>query len=319
MVIEYEVLLATYNGAKYIETQLISIFRQTNPPSRVLISDDNSSDGTVDIVLQCAARNSFNIEILAVNKNQRLGSCRNFERLLSATTSNYVMLADQDDVWDLNKAELLLEKMLQVENYNISKFPIIVHSDLRVINNQGSIISPSFFTYQHLNPSHNDWISIAIQNVVTGCSCLLNRSCIEAALPFPDTAIMHDWWLALIASRLGRVVYLDRPCISYRQHGHNVVGAKGYKLLALTSLIELLSGVNLFRRIDAPIKQLQSCFSRYPMNSEIIENSIRGLNHKYLHIRIISALRLKLRKHGILRTFVFYLSLCFWNPDQHSS
>ena len=224
---DYEVLLATYNGAKYLEEQLDSIASQTIPPRRIIISDDCSSDNTIDLLRSWSLRSDIDVQFLFPDEIQ-LGSCFNFEKLLLASTASYVMLSDQDDIWATTKAEILFAMMDEQEKLSSAQVPLLGHSDLRIVNDQGQCIHPSFFRYQHLNAEKNDYLSIALQNLVSGCALLVNRACVVSALPFPNDIVLHDWWLALIASRLGSISVTMQPCLAYRQHSSNVVGAKGY-------------------------------------------------------------------------------------------
>ena len=311
---DYDVLVATYNGAKYLDLQLSSILSQTIPPSSIIVSDDNSCDMTVDILRYWSSFSDIQIKILPT-LSRRLGSCRNFERLLSASKSSYVMLADQDDIWDRSKAEILLNSIHNLESKYSNKVPLLIHSDLRLIDDTGLVISSSFFRYQHLNPRKDSFLDIASQNVVTGCSLLVNRACIDLAIPFSNHAILHDWWLALIASRLGRISFFMQPCISYRQHSSNLVGAKGFFRLVLSSLQKLLDSSTYDLWIGAPIRQLQAINLRYPYSSKIMNDRIQNLSHSNPFIRIISALNLGLTKHGLLRTLTFYIILLAWVPN----
>ena len=105
----YEVVMATCNGASYLDEQMASIMEQSLPPVRLLVADDGSTDDTLERLVQWQRRSSIPIELLPASQRERLGSCRNFERLLQASRAPYVMLADQDDIWDHNKAERLLQ------------------------------------------------------------------------------------------------------------------------------------------------------------------------------------------------------------------
>ena len=214
VVVTYDVLLATYNGSLYLKEQLLSILAQTYPPRRIVISDDMSSDSTLEVVHSFMNSSSIPIHLLPPS-DFKLGCCKNFERLLTFSDSNYVMFSDQDDIWDLNKAEMLLLTMINNESRHDSSYPLLVHSDLRLIDSSGGALQRSFLKYQNLNPAHNQWRDIAIQNIVSGCSCLVNRQCIDLALPFPSSVIMHDWWLALVASRMGKIIYLDTTTIRF--------------------------------------------------------------------------------------------------------
>ena len=313
MVETYDVILATYNGELYLNDQLRSIERQSIPPSHVYIADDGSSDHTISIILEWI--NSTSISATYIPSLQyRLGSVHNFERLLSVSTANYVMLSDQDDIWDFDKAINLLSSIKNLEYKYGADIPLLAYSDLRVVDSMGNVISSSFFRFQHLYPYSNDWLSIAFQNVVTGCSCVVNRKCIQTSLPFPDEVIMHDWWLALIASSAGKTIYLPKTTINYRQHVNNVVGARSFSRLLFERWSLFASNSLIDTYIGAPILQLKACSSRVMINDLHLCSYINDLTSINPLKRILAALRLRLTKHGILRTILFYLLLLFWKP-----
>ena len=317
VVVSYDVLLATYNGSLYLKEQLLSILAQTYPPHRIIISDDMSSDSTLDIVYSFINSTTKPIYLLP-SPGVKLGCCKNFERLLAFSDSNYVMFSDQDDIWDLNKAEKLLNTMIYHESRHESSYPLLVHSDLRLIDSSGGFLQQSFLKYQSLNPAHNQWHQIAMQNIVSGCSCLVNRKCIDLALPFPPSVIMHDWWLALVASRMGKVIYLDTPTISYRQHSLNVVGAKGFTNQVKYRISQLFVPNAFHEWIGKPIYQLRALHNIYPTDEQL-NFLINHLTSKNPFLRIFCALRLRLGKHGFLRSFVFFLILFMWSPNPAKS
>ena len=139
--------------------------------------------------------------------------------------ADYVMFCDQDDVWHPDKVRLTLRLMEQVET-DLS-LPVLVHTDLRVVDGELREMDPSFQHYSGLDGHRPSLPQLLVQNVVTGCTVMINRSFGAAGLPpgGGGDMLMHDWWLALIAAAMGRAVFLDRATIDYRQHGGNVVGA----------------------------------------------------------------------------------------------
>jgi len=310
----YEVVLATYNGSAYLETQLDSISRQTVLPQRLLIADDNSTDSTLEVLDRWIQRTGLPTLLLPRAPN-RLGSCRNFERLLKASSAAYVMPADQDDVWDADKAEQLLSLMRIGELRYGTQFPLLVHSDLRLMRANGQAGPSSFYRYQGLDPHRHHWLSLALQNVVTGCACLVNRACLQLALPFPPEAILHDWWLALVASRHGCLMFHPNATVSYRQHCSNLVGASGQGQRYLRRLHQLLLPNTTSTWIRPAVLQLQACQRRWPTQDVVEQQAVMGLNHPSRWHRLRSALLLRLRKHGALRTLVFFLALLFWQPQ----
>ena len=188
---------------------------------------------------------------------------------------------------------------------------------MRLIDHLGEKISNSFYKFQCLSPGRDDFVSIALQNIVTGCSCMVNQSCIKSALPFPPHVIMHDWWLAMVASRLGYLAFEVSPCVSYRQHSSNLVGADGYPFL-LIKRIRLFLTLKLSKIMYLSIRQFQALVTLYPSSSTVEDILILNLTNPNRFVRIISALRLRLSKHGLLRTLVFYFLIFFSQPDLHT-
>ena len=310
---QYEIVLATFNGADFLQHQLNSIANQSLLPSKIIVSDDRSTDLTLEILDKWTNEHSISVEILP-HHSYNLGCCRNFERLLSYSSANYVMLADQDDCWDSNKAELLVNQLIYYEHIYGACTPLLVHSDLRLIDESGHLISDSFFAFQNLNPYRNDWLSISMQNIVTGCACIVNRSCIDKALPFTDNTILHDWWLALVASRFGKIIYLSSTCLDYRQHSSNVVGAIGFNKNALKRIRQLSSKSFINLWIGPTLCQLYSFQKKYLEPNEAISTQLRLLFSRNPFCRILAASELRLCKHGFYRTMVFYIALLFWRP-----
>lgn len=308
----YEVLLATWNGAAYLEQQLDSILRQSQPPVRLLVADDRSSDHTLQLLQAWQERTPFPIHVLP-NATERLGSCRTFERLLAASSASYVMPCDQDDIWDVNKAELLLQAMVGLEKHHGIQKPLLVHSDLRLMNAQGEPIASSFVRYQGLDPARDHWLAIALQNVVTGCAALLNRACVLEALRFPPEAVLHDWWLALVAARRGAIAYVPQATVSYRQHGSNLVGASGVREQQRRRLVQLLGPHTAERWIGSGLRQLEACERRFPSADPQQAQALMGLCSPSPWRRLHSALWLRLRKQGWWRSLGFYLALLCWS------
>jgi hypothetical protein len=131
---------------------------------------------------------------------------------------------DQDDVWVKEKLELQLERYLQIEGCD-SK-PVLVHSDLEVVDQNLDNVADSFIAYQGLEIERNRFPHLVVSNLVTGCTALFNEALLDAALPVPKNAVMHDWWFAMTATAFGELVFIPSPLVRYRQHGRNTIGAK---------------------------------------------------------------------------------------------
>ena len=119
--------------------------------------------------------------------------------------------------------------MAEVEARRGPSVPVLVHTDLRLVDKTLAVLKPSFAAYQRIRPGVAEPLAnLLLQNFVTGCTVAANRSLVRMACPLPREAIMHDWWLALCAAAAGEIAYLRTPTVSYRQHSANVVGARGF-------------------------------------------------------------------------------------------
>jgi glycosyltransferase involved in cell wall biosynthesis len=312
----YEVLMATCNGERFLDQQMASILGQTVLPERLLVADDHSSDQTLQRLQHWCGCSPVPIALLPPSGSERLGSCRNFERLLQASSAPYVMLADQDDLWDLDKAERLLGQMALLEQRWGSEQPLLVYADLRLIDAEGQALGPSFHRLQGLQPTRQALLDIGLQNVVTGCASILNRACVRQALPFPAEAVLHDWWLALVAAQATGLVYLREVCVSYRQHRSNVVGAAGWLRQLLRRMKAVFSQnprAVLVGLISPGLQQLRACLARY--GPADLAERCQLLWSPSRWMRLCAAVRLGLRKHGLWRTAGFYAALFCCRPS----
>lgn len=221
------ILLATFNGARYLPELLDSIESQTHRNIQVYIRDDVSTDSTMDILRKYQLESRFSVKIFVSDRPS--GSAGGNFSLLSAENFkdvNYFLFADQDDIWLQRKVESYLSKILEVEQSSRQLEPVAVFSDLVVVDESRRIIADSFWRYQKINPSENSYADIVTKNVLTGCACIFNRRALDLAFPMPEKSLLHDWWLALVVSRCGRLEFLSDPYVLYRQHSDNVVGAR---------------------------------------------------------------------------------------------
>lgn len=221
------ILLATYNGEKYLTELLDSLSSQTDSNWVLLVRDDGSTDQTVQ-KLQNFASAQPKMRLLADGLG-RLGVTKSFEQLMrSAQTqgANFFAFCDQDDVWVPEKLARLRTALIGDTQADES-IPALAYSDLVVVNKALEPISHSFFKMNH---SGDAWQApgywLLSHNLVPGCAMLGNRALIDRSLPFPDEAVFHDWWTFLCAASMGRVVAVEQPLILYRQHGLNTVGAQ---------------------------------------------------------------------------------------------
>jgi glycosyltransferase involved in cell wall biosynthesis len=220
-----QILLATYNGEKYLAELLDSLVSQTYQSWELLVHDDGSVDKTFDILLGYQENYPDRIKIL--DDGLVMGNARdNFTYLLTLSTADYVMFCDQDDVWLPDKIEKTFRKMQELE-YKHDNLPILVHTDLMIVDESLACIAPSMFDYQGLNKSTKGLLQALAKNSVTGCTMMVNRQAILASTPILPSAIMHDWWMAASVIKVGGLVeFIDESLIQYRQHSVNSVGAK---------------------------------------------------------------------------------------------
>lgn len=257
-----DVLLATYNGEKYIKDQLESILNQTYKKIHIYVSDDNSTDNTQNILKEYEAKYD-NIFVTYQEKN--IGSVRNFEFLMTKVKDAYYMLSDQDDVWYEDKVEKSLKK-LNEENADL------VFTDLKVVDENLKSINKSFYTMMgkigKINKSVNKKYFEYLYNSVTGCTILSKSSFIDAILPLPKNSkyVIHDSWIGLITSLNGKIVFLNEPTIKYRQHGNNQIGTNKRKYESFDEMRNLFIEVKL------------DLFKTYLENNDKFPEELKKLN-----------------------------------------
>jgi len=304
------VLMAVYNGAKFLESQVASILAQSHERVRLYVRDDGSTDGSADILRAMAEQNAGRM-VLLEDDDTRLGVIGNFHRLLQVTEKNgsepYIMLADQDDIWFADKVAVTLQEMQQTERWAGRETPILVHTDLCVTNERLDILDPSFWHYQHLEPSHDDLRQLCMQNMVTGCTVMMNRALLRRALPIPDGVLMHDWWLGLVAAAFGVIRFVPQATMFYRQHGNNDTGAKKFGMTyVLQAFLRIRSSAEFWRLLRRNQFQAELFVARFhgEMTPEEVEDLQRFANmsaHTRIQDRLHTIFMRKFCRHGWIR------------------
>lgn len=206
------VLMSTYQGERYVQTQLQSILLQLPSDGRVLVRDDGSSDGTVDQVLALQDKR------IVLYRGQNLGFGQSFLTLLSLapTDADMVMFADQDDFWLPEKVDRAWQQLRHFDQQPAlyASAQMLADKDLQPLHSTLPWPKPPCLS------------NAIIENIVTGCTAALNRPAVALLqrAGVPNSVRFHDWWMYLVLSAFGTVVYDDQPTLLYRQHGGNVIG-----------------------------------------------------------------------------------------------
>jgi glycosyltransferase involved in cell wall biosynthesis len=212
------ICMATYEPpADLLDIQLESIREQTHEKWICLISDDCSSAGPFERLIELTGDDPR----FAVSRSpERLGFYRNFERALSMAPAeaDYVTLCDQDDRWHPTKLERLIGGIGDAQ---------LAYSDARIVTPGGELVRPSYWTERRNN--YTNFGSLLLANSVTGAASLYRRELLDDALPLPPLLAkgFHDHWLAVVALALGEIAYVDEPLYDYVQHGGAVIGHLG--------------------------------------------------------------------------------------------
>ena len=225
-----DILMAAYNGERYIAEQIDSILAQTFTDWRLLIRDDGSTDNTPAIIAEYAGKYPGKIQVIRDNETCR-SATKNFFELLKHAEADYVMFSDQDDVWLPYKIQITYDYMMKAERDNPG-VPVMVFTGLQVVDAElrsldwlmGLTCSEKEYTFRELLPC----------NCAAGCTQMLNRKCYSNLGGFQEGILFHDWWTGLYAAAFGVIVRVPMALMLYRQHGNNVVSARP-KLPSLTA------------------------------------------------------------------------------------
>lgn len=203
------VCMASFNGARFIKQQIDSILMQISDEDEIIISDDGSTDGTIDII-----KSIKDSRIILVSSSGGALTSYNFLNALKHAKGDYILLSDQDDIWLPGKVKIMLS--------NLVKFDLVAH-DANIICSNGLIVENSLHKQAKLGFFYN----LIVNRTFTGCCMGFKREILSFLQPFPPKYILHDWWIASCAQFLGlRVVYIEDMLVSYRRHEQNVSNFK---------------------------------------------------------------------------------------------
>ena len=212
------VVMATFNGEKFLRAQIDSILNQSYSNIELVAVDDASTDNTLGILFEYA---SIDNRVKVYNLKKNIGFICNFERGINLSKGEYIVLADQDDIFRNDKISLLLKVLLENSACDLAI------SDLSLIDDSDFLIADSMWKKQKRNPpSGHPFKHLAHENFANGCAMMMRRKLLTKILPFPANCIVHDWWIAIVAAseRSGGICLVNESLTYYRQHDFNLIG-----------------------------------------------------------------------------------------------
>ena len=246
-----EILLATFNGEKFLSEQLDSIINQEYKSWNLLIHDDGSIDNTISILNKYL--NTYPNKIRLLNDQKIFSSAsKNFFHLIEhrSRKANLYCLCDQDDIWDKNKLKLIIERYNLIDD----EVPVLIHSDLSLIDSKGKLLENSHNKLINFQKNLITKNTVLYYNPVPGCAMCIN-STLANKISYSKYMVMHDWWILLSAIyKNTTVLYIKTPLVKYRQHSTNVLGYKKNNIFILV--------IRLFFKLPRYIKNVKKAFSQ---------------------------------------------------------
>lgn len=292
MTLSVSVALCTHNGARFVGEQVRSICLQTLPPAEIVLSDDASTDGCVEVAqnaLEACLRERPGLAIgfRAIRNVPALRVTKNFEQAARACRGDLIALSDQDDVWHPER----LARM--VAEFERRPDLLLLHTDARLVDDARKDLGQSLFHALEVKPFERAWIHggrafdvFLRRNLVTGATTLFRRSLLEQAAPFPKEWL-HDEWLGIVASAIGLVDMLEDELIEYRQHESNQIGARRDSFMGKVRKALASRGTTHHERALKAELLLERLLS---LGDQVAPDTIRKLRDKLEHQRFRAAL-----------------------------
>ena len=305
------IVMATYRGSAYVRDQIESVQRQTHQNWELLVRDDQSDDNTLEVVEEMAVRDS-RIRILRDGRGN-LKQSQNFNALLmAAKRESYVMCCDQDDVWFANKVETTLATMKEAEETYGSESSILVFTDFKVVGLGMKTISEHNMVIERVRSlAEFNLLSLLGYDYVYGCTTMLNRRLLEESLPISEDAQNHDYWVALTAAVLGKIVFLDERTMLYRRHEAAVTG--GPRMNSWTSRFErhVVSRSRHYENILHQERQMTS-FHHFlvgkGIQNELLQAYVDAIGSTGVK-KVAGLIRLGIRKQGLAQELSYYADI----------
>lgn len=304
------ILLASYNGEKYIEKQLDSLISQTYTDWSLLIRDDGSKDDTVSIINKYIAKD---IRIKLIDEhgsNKGQGACQNFARLMEVAVAQeapFIMFCDQDDYWFANKIELMLNKM--TDSGSSMLYSDFLYADKKLNTLPSSIQkskSPFLFPF---------FKSLIVQNQVYGCTMMISSELAKRCLPIPKVAENHDYWISLVAAGINvKIYHLKVALMLYRQHENNVTGSfRDHYISARAKRFflnfDILKGRELKKILMLKVLYEQLNGDLNSENKKLLGGFFRCLEKSKSSI-VFYCIKNKIKRQSFVSTIVYFMVLC---------
>lgn len=292
------ILMATYNSEKYIKEQIESILNQSCKEVTLYIHDDGSNDNTMKIIEEY--QNKYSEWIVIIDGQPTRSAKSNFFYLLNQVEAPFYMFSDHDDVWLNKKVEITYNKMKEMTRKYLDEKPMLVSTDLKVVDKNLNIISESMREYSKIRMGETITTNkLLIQNYAVGCTLMLNKKLRDMAInSYNDKIIMHDWWLALIANIFGYYENVNEATILYRQHCGNEVGADRINIkYVIKKLGKLRKSKKIIQRTREQVSQLGVYFKNIP--EDIVDYG--NLNSKNKLYRMLFYIKNRINKQGVFR------------------
>ena len=250
------IVLCTYNGLKFIDEQLKSIQRQTHSNLEIIISDDASTDGTFEWLKKEAALDK---RIKLYRNQPNIGVNLNFNKACSKVEANFIAFADQDDIWDEKKIEILLNEINKDDDVQMT---YCFSATFEKLN------APHLRSLKIINPfSGNDARQFFLHNTISGHTMLFKKQLLAAAAPFP-VEVYYDWWLVVNACSIGKIKAVPEILVWHRMHENNITGAAKPHVLfykqAQKNLKYFISVSNLSAKHKQFALKLHKLYSAFP-------------------------------------------------------
>lgn len=295
-----DIIMATYNGERYIEEQINSIISQTYTNWNLIIQDDGSTDSTIEILKRLSA-NDDRIKFFVNEKN--LGVSKNFWDMMNKCSAKYIMFCDQDDYWNSDKIETMLDF---IEDRGISgKF--MLYSDLELVDKKLNKIKESIYHHLNRDPYKNRLNRMLVRSLAVGCTTMIGRDLIPDYTP--NSMVMHDYYLSLLAAINGNLHYFPSVTIKYRQHEGNVVGTDVIGKRKDLLIKRILNNLKSNNRYNDRYRQVEDILNNYSVSTSVKKmlNGFLKLEKGCILVKLLIVIRYKFYHDNIKESLLFLL------------